>query len=91
MNELKDRDILICDYGWIGRPVVCYVVIGNVAVSFKGDVNCGSRPQGWYQVNDDELPMECVAIYRAKWCTDTFNGDFENEEIYDCIYRKEQK
>jgi hypothetical protein len=87
-TELKNCDIVVCDYRMLGRPVVYYVVMGEVMVSFKGDVNCGKRPQGWYQVNEDELPMDCVKVYRPKHITNTFNGDFENTDIYECIYSK---
>lgn len=89
-TELKDGDILEADYGWLGRPAVYYVVVGNVAVSFKGDVNGGDRPMGWYQ-KEGGLPMETTAVYRAKHVTNTFNGDFDNEEIYDCLWRKGEK
>ena len=87
-SELRNCDIVVCDYSWLGRPTVYYVVIGDVMVSFNGDVNCGDRPMGWYEVNDDELPMDCVKVYRPKHITNTFNGDFENEDIYECIYEK---
>jgi hypothetical protein len=88
-NELQVGDIVICDYSWLGRPMVYYVVLGQVMVSFKGDVNCGNRPAGWCEINDDQLPFETVKVYRPKWFGDTFNGDFENESLYECIYSKE--
>ena len=60
-----------------GRPTVYYVVIGEYMISFDGDVNCGERPMGWYYThetgsNDNELPMECVKVYRPKHITHTF-------------------
>lgn len=92
-TDLKNCDIVVCDYSWFGRPTVYYVVIGEYMISFDGDVNCGERPMGWYYThetgsNDNELPMECVKVYRPKHITHTFNGDFDNEEYYECIYEK---
>lgn len=90
-TDLRNCDIVVCDYTWMGRPVVYYVVIGEIMVSFNGDVNCGDRPQGFYFINDDELPMECVKVYRPKHFTNTFNADFENEDVYECIYSNEEE
>lgn len=89
-KDLINGDILVVDYRDIGRPVVYYVVMGNVAVSFKGDVNCGKKPSGWYDEMDKDidLPYHTIAVYRAKWVADTFNGDFDNKEIYECLWRK---
>ena len=93
-NELRVGDIVVCDYSWLGRPTVYYVVlgettIGNIMVSFDGDVNCGDRPSGWYPINDNNLPSECIRVYRPTWIGNTFNGDFDNEEHYECLYRKD--
>lgn len=92
-TDLRNGDILVVDYRPIGRPVVYYVVMGDVAVSFKGDVNCGSRPMGWYDKMDKDidLPDETIAVYRPKHITNTFNGDFDNEGIYECLWRKEDE
>jgi hypothetical protein len=87
MIILRDCDIVVCDSSWLGRGVVYYVVIGDKMVSFDGDVNMGSRPRG-YQCVGSELPMDCVRVYRPKHISNTFNGDFENPDLYDCIYSK---
>ena len=87
MVTLRDCDIVVCDYTGIGRPVVKYVVIGDKMISFSGDVNMGSRPRGWMEVGT-ELPMDCVRVYRPKHISNTFNGDFENSDLYECIYFK---
>ena len=89
MITLKVCDIVICDSSWIGRGVVYYVVIGDKMVSFDGDVNMGSRPRGWMEVST-ELPMDCVRVYRPKHISNTFNGSYGDERLYDCIYSKDQ-
>jgi hypothetical protein len=73
----------------LGRGVVYYVVIGDKMVSFDGDVNMGSRPRGWMEVST-ELPMDCVRVYRPKHISNTFNGSYGDERLYDCIYSKDQ-
>lgn len=88
MITLRDCDIVICDYSWLGRGIVRYVVIGDKMISFDGDVNMGSRPRGYHTVRS-ELPMECVKVYRPTHVTHTFNGNFEDEKFYECIYSKE--
>ncbi len=88
MIKLQDCDIVICDNSQIGRPTVYYVVIGDKMVSFDGDVNMGSRPRG-YQCVGSELPMGCVRVYRPKHISNTFNGSYGDERIYDCIYSKD--
>jgi hypothetical protein len=88
--KLKDCDIVICDFSWQGRGVVYYVVIGDKMVSFNGDVNNGPCPKGWMEV-ETELPMDCVRVYRPKHISDTFNGTFGDERLYECIYKKEEK
>ena len=87
MITLRDCDIVVCDYTGIGRPVVKYVVIGDKMISFDGDVNMGSRPRGWMEVGT-ELPMDCVRVYRPKHISNTFNGNLDDNRIYDCIYFK---
>ena len=88
--ELRDCDIVVCDNSWIGRPTVYYVVIGDKMVSFKGDVNNGPCPKGWMELNSKrELPIDCVRVYRPKHICNTFNGNFEDTNIYECIYQKE--
>lgn len=88
MITLKDCDIVVCDSSWLGRGVVYYVVIGDKMVSFDGDVNMGSRPRGWMEVGT-ELPMDCVRVYRPKHISNTFNGNFGDDRLYDCIYSKD--
>ena len=88
--ELKDCDIVICDNRWMGRGVVYYVVIGDKMVSFNGDVNNGPCPKGWLEVGP-ELPMDCVRVYRPKHITNTFNGTFGDERLYECLYKKEEQ
>ena len=88
MVTLRDCDIVICDSSWLGRGVVKYVVIGDKMISFDGDVNMGSRPRG-YQCVGSELPMDCVRVYRPKHISNTFNGTFGDERLYDCIYSKD--
>ena len=88
MIELRDCDIVVCDYRWWGRGVVHYVVIGDKMVSFKGDVNSGPRPKGWIEVGP-ELPPDCVGVYRPKHFTNTFHGNLEDERVYDCLYSKD--
>ena len=90
MVVLQDCDIVICDYSIFGRGVIHYVVIGDKMISFNGDVNMGSRPRG-YNTVEAELPATCVKVYRPKHVTDTFNGSFEDERIYECIYSKDQR
>lgn len=87
-TELRTGDIVVCDYSWLGRPIVHYVVMGEIMVSFNGDVNGGERPQGWYPVDGNDLPSDVVSVYRPKHITNTFNGDFNNKSIYECIYNK---
>lgn len=90
MIKLQDCDIVVCDNSQIGRPTVYYVVIGDKMVSFKGDVNNGPNPRGWMEFNSQrELPYECVRVYRPKHISNTFNGTFGDERIYDCIYSKD--
>ena len=86
-SELRTGDILRVDYSDFGRPVVYYVVMNGIAVSFRGDVNCGNRPSGWLDLKTIDICEYCDAVYRAKHCGDIFNGDFDNERIYDCIWR----
>jgi hypothetical protein len=93
LGELKNFDIVVVETRWLGRPTVYYVVIGDKMVSCKGDVNGtgDSRPAGWYDRTnlEDDLPYGTIKVYRPKWFGDTFNGDFENESLYDCIYSRE--
>ena len=88
MVVLQDCDIVVCDYSLFGRGVIHYVVIGDKMISFDGDVNMGSRPRG-YNTVEEELPAACVRVYRPKHVTDTFNGSYEDERIYECIYAKD--
>lgn len=94
-NELKRGDILVVDHsdvlGW--RPTCYYVVMGDIAVCFKGDVNFGNRPMGWLDRidEDDDLPMGAIAVYRPTHITYTFNGDFENPKYYTCVWRAEDE
>ncbi len=88
MITLRDCDIVVCDYSSYGRPIVYYVVIGDKMISFDGDVNCGSRPRGYHTV-ESELPMDCVRVYRPKHISNTFNGNFGDDRLYDCIYSKD--
>ena len=88
MVILQDCDIVVCDYSLCGRGVVYYVVIGDKMISFDGDVNGGSRPRG-YNTVEPELPAACVRVYRPKHVTDTFNGSYEDERFYECIYSKD--
>ena len=90
MVVLQDCDIVICDYSIFGRGVIHYVVIGDKMISFNGDVNMGSRPRG-YNTVEAKLPATCVRVYRPKHVTDTFNGSYDDERFYECIYSRDQQ
>ena len=98
-SDLKTGDIIVVDHSWCPtgvidstRPIVSYVVMENyngckVAVAFNGDCNCGSRPMGWYNLESPDLPLDTIGVFRAKHLTHTFNGDYNNSDIYECIYK----
>lgn len=98
-KDLLAGDILVADYSYIPtgvagqeRGLVYYIVLvlnnGNkIAAAFQGDANCGNRPSGWYDLNDDyEIPYDVVAIYRPKTYYGVFNGDFDNKDLYEKLY-----
>ena len=84
MVTLKDCDIVICNSNRPGRCVIYYVVICDNMVSFgDGRQYGGSRKVG------SELPTDCVRVYRPKHISNTFNGSFVDEKLYDCLYAKD--
>lgn len=100
IKDLKAGMILLVDYSGIPtgvedevRPMVAYIVMelpeaGKVAIAFNGNCNCERYPSGWYDLNigDDYLSDNVVAVYKPRWFGNTFRGDFDNEEEYECIY-----
>lgn len=72
----------------------------KVAVSFKSNCNDGIKPEGWYRLYDfdssddrvmwniGDLDIYVTAVYRPLHFTHTFNGELNNEEYYQQIWKR---
>lgn len=85
-EDLQIGDIVVVETSWFDRPTVHYVVteVNNTRylVSFYGDVNCGDRPAGFYDLDGGDLPHGTILVARPTHPHWAFGRNYFYQEEY---------